>query len=71
MVTAFGVTIKTANKLLERFRADETDGLRDRSSRPIRLRSPTLEYVVVRIETMRRARWSGRQIAPGKPAFRR
>jgi IS30 family transposase len=38
-------------------------GLRDRSSRPHRLRQPTPQAVVAEIEWLRRQRWTGRQIA--------
>lgn len=63
VATAFGVTIKTVNKWLERFRAEGPAGLLDRSSRPHRLRSPTPACVIAQIGTLRRERWTGRQIA--------
>ena len=34
-------------------------GLRDRSSRPVRLRQPTLPEQVARVEALRRERWTG------------
>jgi hypothetical protein len=38
-------------------------GLQDRSSRPYRLRRPTLQTVIEEIERLRRQRWTGKQIA--------
>jgi transposase InsO family protein len=63
VATAFGVTVKTVNKWVERFQAEGPDGLVDRSSRPLRLRNPTPEAVVERIASLRRQRWTGQQIA--------
>jgi transposase InsO family protein len=63
VATAFGVCLKTVRKWVERFQADGPEGLRDRSSRPHRLRRPTPEPVVKRIETLRRERRTGQQIA--------
>jgi len=60
---AFGVCPKTAGKWVERFQAEGPDGLRDRSSRPHRLRRPTPQPVVRRIEALRRERRTGQQIA--------
>ncbi|MBP1886380.1 IS30 family transposase [Ensifer mexicanus] len=37
--------------------------MRDRSSRPHRLRRPTPQTVVAEIERLRRQRWTGKQIA--------
>jgi len=63
VATAFGVCSKTARKWLRRFREEGLEGLRDRSSRPHRLRRPTPEPVVKRIEALRRQRLTGQQIA--------
>ena len=38
---AFGVCNKTIGKWIDRFLAEGLDGLKDRSSRPHRLRNPT------------------------------
>jgi transposase InsO family protein len=61
--TAFGVCVKTVRKWVERFLAEGEAGLMDRSSRPHRLRQPTLQAVVEEIERLRRQRWTGKQIA--------
>ena len=63
VATAFGVAEKTVRKWVERFQAEGPDGLLDRSSRPHRLRAPTPDSVVARIEVLRRERWTGCQIA--------
>lgn len=59
----FGVSARTARKWVERFRAEGAAGLRDRSSRPHRLRQPTPPEVVERIVALRRERWAGKRIA--------
>jgi transposase len=61
--TAFGVCVKTVRKWVERFLAEGEAGLMDRSSRPHRLRQPTLQAVVEEIERLRRQRLTGKQIA--------
>ena len=63
VATAFGVCTKTVGKWVSRFRAEGSAGLQDRSSRPHRLRRPTPEPVVKRIEALRRERRTGQQIA--------
>jgi transposase InsO family protein len=63
VATAFGVCERTVRKWVRRFRDEGPDGLRDRSSRPHRLRRPTPASTVERIEALRRRRWSGAQIA--------
>jgi transposase InsO family protein len=60
---AVGVCPGTVRKWVERFRAEGVAGLRDRSSRPYRLRRPTPPETVARIEALRRQRWTGAQIA--------
>src|ERR1700691_2720551 len=60
---AMGVCEKTVRTWVRRFHAEDTAGLRDRSSRPHRVRRPTPAVVVVRIEALRRERWTGAQIA--------
>ena len=63
VATAFGVCTKTVRKWVERFQSEGPEGLEDRSSRPHRLRQPTPEPVVRRIEALRRERRTGQQIA--------
>ena len=63
VATAFGVCCKTVRKWVERFQSEGPEGLEDRSSRPHRLRQPTPEPVVKRIEALRRERRTGQQIA--------
>ncbi|MGH6913243.1 MAG: IS481 family transposase [Geminicoccales bacterium] len=63
VAAAFGVTVKTVNKWVERFQVEGLNGLVDRSSRPHRLRQPTPEATVERIAALRRQRWTGDQIA--------
>ena len=60
---AFGVCPKTAAKWVARFRTEGIAGLRDRSSRLHKLRPPAPKYVIHRIETLRRQRWTGQRIA--------
>jgi len=63
VATAMGVTIKTANKWVERFAREGSAGLVDRSSRPHRLYRPTPAATALRVEVLRRQRWTGKQIA--------
>ncbi len=60
---AAGVCPRTARKWVARFEVEGSEGLRDRSSRPHRLRRPTPMAVVDRIAALRRQRWTGKQIA--------
>src|SRR5215831_15140829 len=60
---AFNVSTKTAAKWVRRFRHEGPAGLRDRSSRPHRLRKPTPTYLVEQVEQLRRQRWAGCRIA--------
>jgi transposase InsO family protein len=60
---AVGVCPRTVRKWVARYRAEGVAGLRDRSSRPHRLRHPTPPEIVARIEVLRRERWTGTQIA--------
>jgi len=59
----FNTTPKTVGKWVERFRAEGIDGLRDRSSRPLSSpgQTPAAAYAVV--ESLRRQRRTGKQIA--------
>jgi transposase InsO family protein len=63
VAAAFGVSERTVRKWIERFQAEGPSGLIDRSSRPHRLRKPTAEGIVAQIETLRRQRFTGKQIA--------
>ena len=60
---AAGVCLRTVRKWVERYRREGLAGLQDRSSRPHRLRQPTPQAVVGRVEALRRARRTGKQIA--------
>jgi transposase InsO family protein len=60
---AFGVELKTVKKWVERFQAEGSGGLEDRSSRPRRLREPTRPETIERIIALRRERLPGKQIA--------
>jgi len=63
VATAMGVTLKTVHKWVARFTDGGAAGLIDRSSRPHRLHRPTADATAVRIEALRRRRWTGQQIA--------
>jgi transposase InsO family protein len=58
-----GVTDKTVRKWWARHCAEGPAGLQDRSSRPHQLRQPTPIEAVQRIETLRRQRLPGKEIA--------
>jgi transposase InsO family protein len=60
---AVGVCPRTVRKWVDRHRREGLVGLQDRSSRPHRLRRPTPQPVVEKIERLRRLRWTGKQIA--------
>jgi transposase InsO family protein len=59
----FNITAKTVAKWVKRFRAEGCSGLRDRSSRPHSLPSQTAAATSAAIETLRRQRYTGKQIA--------
>ena len=63
VAAAFGVCGKTVGKWVERFEAEGEKGLYDRSSRPKSLPRQTQIGAVEQIETLRRQRWTGQQIA--------
>ncbi len=67
---AAGVCPRTARKWLARYRAEGVAGLRDRSSRPHRLRHPTPIQIVTQIEALRRQRFTGQQIARSRGVAR-
>jgi transposase InsO family protein len=60
---AAGVCPRTVRKWIERYRCEGPAGLRDRSSRPHRLRRPTPQPVLEQVEALRRQRRTGKQIA--------
>lgn len=59
----FGISAKTASKWVRRFREQGAAGLRDRTSRPQRLRQPTSPDKIRLVELLRRERWTGWRIA--------
>ncbi|AHY56304.1 bll8291 [Bradyrhizobium diazoefficiens USDA 110] len=59
----FNTTPKTVAKWVKRFRAEGVDGLRDRSSRPRSSPSQTPPATCAAVETLRRQRHTGKQIA--------
>jgi transposase InsO family protein len=58
-----GLSRQTVAKWVRRYREGGVDGLADRSSRPHRLRQPTSQERVERVEALRRERWTGFRIA--------
>ena len=60
---AAGVCPRTVRKWIDRYHREGLAGLNDRSSRPHRLRRPTAEALVRRVEALRRQRHTGKQIA--------
>ena len=63
VATACGVCERTVRKWVARFRAEGSQGLRDRSSRPHKVRQPTPAPVVQQIAALRHLRCTGAQIA--------
>src|SRR3979490_1748662 len=59
----FNTTPKTVAKWVERVRAGGVEQLRDRSSRPLSLPSQMVPATCAAIETWRRQRYTGKQIA--------
>jgi transposase InsO family protein len=60
---AAGVCPRTGRKWVNRFEQEGLAGLQDRSSRPHRLRQPSPPQVIERIESLRRQRMPGKEIA--------
>lgn len=60
---AVGVCPRTVRKWLRRFREEGLAGLQDRSSRPHKVRQPTPQETIERIEALRRQRLTGKAIA--------
>ena len=63
VATALGVCDKTVRKWVNRFQAEGSAGLADRSSRPHKLHKPTPDHIAKQIEFLRRQRFTGKQIA--------
>lgn len=63
VAAAFGVSVKTTTKWVDRFISEGPEGLQDRSSRPARLRQPTSADVVEQVFDLRRQRLAGQAIA--------
>src|SRR3954468_10132698 len=59
----FNTTPKTVGKWVERFRTEGVDGLQDRSSRPLSSPGQTPLATCAGVETLRRQRYTGKQIA--------
>ena len=59
----FNTSPKTVAKWVDRFRAEGVDGLRDRSSRPLSSPDQTPPATCAAVETLRRQRHTGKQIA--------
>jgi transposase InsO family protein len=59
----FNTTPKTVAKWVKRFRAEGAEGMRDRSSRPLSSPSQTPPATRAVVETLRRQRHTGKQIA--------
>ena len=60
---AAGVCPRTVRKWIARFKAEGRAGLTDRSSRPQRLYRPTSVAIATQVESLRRQRLTGKQIA--------
>ena len=58
-----GLSRQSAGKWVRRYREGGVEALRDRSSRPQRLRQSTSEEQIARVEALRRERWTGVRIA--------
>jgi transposase InsO family protein len=60
---AFNVSPQTAGKWVRRYRGEGAAGLRDRSSRPRRLRWATPPHLIDEVVRLRYQRWAGSRIA--------
>jgi len=58
-----GLSRQSAGKWVKRYREGGVEALRDRSSRPHRLRQPTSAEQIARVQVLRRERWTGVRIA--------
>ena len=63
MAAAVGVCARTVRKWVARYQTEGADGLRDRSSRPHRIRGALPPAVTIQVVALRRLRWTGAQIA--------
>jgi transposase-like protein len=63
VAAAVGVSERTVRKWLARYRTGAERGLVDRSCRPRRSPTATPPLLVSWVETLRRQRWTGAQIA--------
>ena len=59
----FNGSARTAAKWVGRYRAEGVSGLRDRSSRPLRLYRPTAPELIERVRLLRLERWTGLRIS--------
>ena len=59
----YGVTAKVVTRWVDRFKAEGSGGMADRSSRPKVMPGMTHQAVADRIVALRRQRWTGRHIA--------
>ena len=59
----FKVSPKTAAKWVRRYRQQGREGMRDRSSRPVRSPRSCPAHRISQVETLRRQRWTGLRIA--------
>ena len=63
VAAAVGVCARTVRKWVARYQTEGADGLRDRSSRPHRIRWALPPAVTIQVVALRRLRWTGAQIA--------
>ena len=63
VAAAFGVCARTVRKWVVRYQTEGVQGLRDRSSRPHRLRGALPPAVTIQVVALRRLHWTGTQIA--------
>ena len=63
VAAAVGVCARTVRKWVARYQTEGADGLRDRSSRPHRIRGALPPAVTIQVVALRRLRWTGAQIA--------
>jgi transposase InsO family protein len=60
---SYKLSRQSASKWVKRYREQGLSGLTDRNCRPHRLRCPTSEQQIQRVEALRRERWTGVRIA--------
>ncbi len=63
VATGFGVSLRTAEKWMSRFRQGGSEALADRSSRPDHCRSKLTEHGLGRVFALRKKRLTGDEIA--------